>query len=411
MKKKLLLFIAAFFALSGNVMAASYTISVPDFTGYKGSTATMTINLTNDVIVAGAQFDMTLPEGVTFFVKDGEKFSGYTDRSTGMTLSSDNGRYILFSMPDQGVKHTIAVGSGAILNFTLNIAETVAPGTYPITFENATISDENNVSVSTTIAQATLTVNEMATVTLDEESTTVPTATTEPVIAKVKRSINAGQWSTICLPFAMTSEQLTEAFGDGVALAEFTGYEVEDNNYTDPSGITLEFTKLAATAGTVANNPYLIKVTNDISYDEGFTVKNVTIDPDEDNTSITISKQASNKKKYSIDFYGYIAKSSMIVGEFFISGGKFYKNKTDGKSIKGFRADFLIDDKMDPAFAKPMSIEIDGETTGIFEIKANEKTLTDGVYTINGQYVGKNVDSNTLPKGVYIINGKKKIVK
>ena len=66
---------------------------------------------------------------------------------------------------------------------------------------------------------------------------------------------------------------------------------------------------------------------------------------------------------------------------------------------------------MSPAFAKPMSIDIDGETTGIFEIKANERTLTDGVYTINGQYVGKNVDSNTLPKGVYIINGKKKIVK
>jgi hypothetical protein len=407
MKKKLLLFIAAFFALSGNVMAASYTISVPDFTGYKGSTATMTINLINDVIVAGAQFDMTLPSGVTFASYE------LTNRSTGMTLSSDNGRYILFSMPDQGVKHTIAVdGSGeAILNFTLDIAETVAPGTYPITFENATISDENNVSVSTTIAQATLTVKEMVTVTLDEESTTVPTATTEPVIAKVKRSINAGQWSTICLPFAMTADQLTEAFGEGVALAEFTGYTVEEDNYTEPSGITLEFTKLAETAGTVANNPYLIKVTNAITYDEGFTVKNVTIDPNEDNTSITISKQASNKKKYSIDFYGYIAKSTMIVGEFFISGGKFYKNTTDGKSIKGFRADFLIDDKMSPAFAKPMSIDIDGETTGIFEIKENERTLTDGVYTINGQYVGKNIDSNTLPKGVYIINGKKKIVK
>ena len=410
MKKKLLLFIAAFFALSGNVMAASYTISVPDFTGYKGSTATMTINLTNDVIVAGAQFDMTLPEGVTFFVKDGEKFSGYTDRSTGMTLSSDNGRYILFSMPDQGVKYTIAVGSGAILNFTLNIAETVAPGTYPITFENATISDENNVSVSTTIAQATLTVNEMATVTLDEESTTVPTATTEPVIAKVKRSIKAGQWSTICLPFAMTSEQLTEAFGDGVALAEFTGYQVEDNNYTKPSGITLQFTKLAETAGTVANNPYLIKVTNAITYDEGFTVKNVTLNPDKNSTKVSKTVEV-DRDEYTITFIGNLAQSSLYKNDFFISGGKFYKNTTAGNPIKGFRASFYLSKTMSPAFAKPMSIDIDGETTGIFEIKENERTLTDGVYTINGQYVGKNVDSNTLPKGVYIINGKKKIVK
>lgn len=403
MKKKLLLFIAAFFALSGNVTAASYTVSVPDFDGYKGADATMEIKLTNDVIVAGAQFDMTLPEGVTFASYE------LTERTTGMTLSSDNGRYILFSMPDQGVKHTIAVGNGTILKFTFNIAETVATGDYPITFTNATISDESNASVPITIAQATLTVKEMATVTLDEESTTVPTATTEPVIAKVKRSIKAGQWSTICLPFAMTSDQLIEAFGDGVALAEFTGYEVEDGNYAEPSGITLQFTKLAETAGTVANNPYLIKVTKDITYTDGFTVKNVTLDP-RNNARVSITKEDDDLNAYTIHFFAYLIKSKLPKNSFFISDGKFYKVTTSDKYIKGFRAGFRLTN-INPAFAKPMGIDIDGETTGIFEIKANERTVTDGVYTINGQYVGKNVDSNTLPKGVYIINGQKKIVK
>ena len=405
MKKKLLLFIAAFFALSGNVTAASYTVSVPDFDGYKGSDATMEIELTNDVIVAGTQFDMTLPEGVTFASYE------LTERTTGMTLSSDNGRYILFSMPDQGVKHTIAVGNGTILKFTFNIAETVATGVYPITFANATISDESNASVPITIAQATLTVKEMATVTLDEESTTVPTATTEPVIAKVKRSIKAGQWSTICLPFAMTSDQLTEAFGDGVELAEFTGYEVEDGNYAEPSGITLQFTKLAETAGTVANNPYLIKVTNAITYDEGFTVKNVTLNPDKNKTRVVKTITDEDYNDYTINFIGNLAKTKLTINSFFISEGKFYKVTTSDKYTKGFRACFRLSNNIAPAFAKPMGIDIDGETTGIFEIKANERTLTDGVYTINGQYVGKNVDSNTLPKGVYIINGQKIIVK
>lgn len=405
MKKKLLLFIAAFFALSGNLTAANYTISVPNFTGYKGSDATMAINLTNDAIVSGAQFDMTLPDGVTF--------AGYelTDRASGMIMSSGNGIYMLYSMPDDGVKHTIAAGNGTtIMNFKLNIAETVEPGNYTITFDNVRISGENNEPISSTIASATLTVKEMTTVTLDEESTTVPTATTEPVIANVKRSIKAGQWSTICLPFAMTSEQLTEAFGDGVALAKFTGYQVEDNNYSEPSGITLEFTKLAETAGTVANHPYLIKVTNAITYDEGFTVKNVTLNPDKNSTKVSKTVEV-DRDEYTITFIGNLAQSSLYKNDFFISGGKFYKNTTAGNPIKGFRASFYLSKTMSPAFAKPMSIDIDGETTGIFEIKANEKTLTDGVYTINGQYVGKNVDSNTLPKGVYIINGKKKIVK
>lgn len=405
MKKKLLLFIAAFFALSGNLTAANYTISVPNFTGYKGSDATMAINLTNDAIVSGAQFDMTLPDGVTF--------AGYelTDRASGMIMSSGNGIYMLYSMPDDGVKHTIAAGNGTtIMNFKLNIAETVEPGNYTITFDNVRISGENNEPISSTIASATLTVKEMTTVTLDEESTTVPTATTtEPVIAKVKRSIKAGQWSTICLPFAMTSEQLTEAFGDGVELAEFKGYEVEDNNYSDASGITLQFTKLAETAGTVANNPYLIKVTNDITYDEGFTVKNVTLDP-RNNARVSITKEDDDLNAYTIHFFAYLIKSKLPKNSFFISESKFYKVTTSDKYIKGFRAGFRLTN-INPAFAKPMSIDIDGETTGIFEIKANERTLTDGVYTINGQYVGKNVDSNTLPKGVYIINGKKKIVK
>lgn len=404
MKKKLLLFIAAFFALSGNLTAANYTISVPNFTGYKGSDATMAIELTNDAVLAGAQFDMTLPDGVTF--------AGYelTDRASGMEMSSGNGIYMLYSMPNDGVKYTIAAGNGTIMNFKLNIAETVVPGNYPITFDNVRISGANNEPVSSTIAQATLTVKKMDTVELDEESTTVPTATTEPVIAKVKRSIKAGQWSTICLPFAMTSEQLTEAFGDGVALAKFTGYQVEDNNYSEPSGITLEFTKLAETAGTVANHPYLIKVTNAITYDEGFTVKNVTLNPDKNSTKVSKTVEV-DRDEYTITFIGNLAQSSLYKNDFFISGGKFYKNTTAGNPIKGFRASFYLSKTMSPAFAKPMSIDIDGETTGIFEIKANERTLTDGVYTINGQYVGKNVDSNTLPKGVYIINGKKKIVK
>ena len=377
---------------------------MPNFTGYKGSDATMAIELTNDAVLAGAQFDMTLPDGVTF--------AGYelTDRASGMEMSSGNGIYMLYSMPNDGVKYTIAAGNGTIMNFKLNIAETVVPGNYPITFDNVRISGANNEPVSSTIAQATLTVKKMDTVELDEESTTVPTATTEPVIAKVKRSIKAGQWSTICLPFAMTSEQLTEAFGDGVALAKFTGYQVEDNNYSEPSGITLEFTKLAETAGTVANHPYLIKVTNAITYDEGFTVKNVTLNPDKNSTKVSKTVEV-DRDEYTITFIGNLAQSSLYKNDFFISGGKFYKNTTAGNPIKGFRASFYLSKTMSPAFAKPMSIDIDGETTGIFEIKANERTLTDGVYTINGQYVGKNIEMNTLPKGVYIINGKKKIVK
>ena len=52
--------------------------------------------------------------------------------------------------------------------------------------------------------------------------------------------MKAGEWSTICLPFDMTAEQVQTAFGDDVALGDFTGYDVaKENNVI--VGITINF--------------------------------------------------------------------------------------------------------------------------------------------------------------------------
>ena len=50
----------------------------------------------------------------------------------------------------------------------------------------------------------------------------------------------------------------------------------------------------------------------------------------------------------------------------------------------------------------------DFDATSIDDIKS---TTTGDVYTLQGIYVGKNIDLNTLPKGIYVVGGKKIMVK
>ena len=47
------------------------------------------------------------------------------------------------------------------------------------------------------------------------------------------------------------------------------------------------------------------------------------------------------------------------------------------------------------------------DATGIAHLTADAPTPKDGVYTLDGVYLGTNVES--LPRGVYIVGGKKVI--
>ena len=83
----------------------------------------------------------------------------------------------------------------------------------------------------------------------------MPTDATD-VNVTVKRTIKAGIWSTIVLPFDMTTQQLTSAFGDDVELANFTTWETTDYDDNDnPKAITVFFKEANEIK---ANTPYII---------------------------------------------------------------------------------------------------------------------------------------------------------
>ena len=62
------------------------------------------------------------------------------------------------------------------------------------------------------------------TVVLDEASTTAPTASGKEVNVIMKRTINAGTWNTLCLPFDMTMTQWQQAFGNDAEIRTVNTY-------------------------------------------------------------------------------------------------------------------------------------------------------------------------------------------
>lgn len=232
---------------------------------------------------------------------------------------------------------------------------------------------------------------------LDETSTTVPEEATG-VDIRVKRTIKANDWSTICLPFAMTTAQVKEVFGNDVQLAEFEGTEPEFDN-DDVISIQVFFSDVDAIE---ANHPYIIKVSQDISE---FTLDGVDITPDEEEAYIEFDngKSGSRRVVYS-GFYGtYHANTVLDEFMLFLSGNKFWYSAGQTK-MKAFRAyfDFLdILSDVENANAR-ISMSFDNQAEGIKET-SNLKSQSSNLYDLQGRRVVK------PGKGLYIQNGRKVI--
>lgn len=202
----------------------------------------------------------------------------------------------------------------------------------------------------------------------------------ENVDVVLTRTINAGKWSTIVLPFDMTEEQVTEKFGANVKLAQFTAY----------NSATKEVTMSAATAMN-ANEPYMIKVAEG-QYNSPVTINGVTI----------VEPATSAAKTYSpITFQGVYESGNIKAGDYYVKNNQLFK-ATGTQTIKPFRAYFTGV----PAEARLMFF--DDETTSIanVDVKANDNFDANApIFNLAGQRVGKNY------KGVVIQNGKKYILK
>ncbi len=273
-----------------------------------------------------------------------------------------------------------------------------AAGSSPNLLKDITLTETDiTVFYTTELVESTVTIDSAASVRveLNENATTAPDDA-EGVDVLVKRTIVAGVWNTLCLPFSMTAEQVKTALGNDVRIAEFTNWEVDGNN------VKLTFTEGATTIEE--NVPCLIRVAEGLTE---FTVDGVDIAPERNSKGKLIDPYVEVKvgRKYGY-FTGTYTVADLPVNSLFLNNDHLWFC-TGSNTTKAFRGYFEIDDVEYSAETR-LSINVDSEATGITETNYRNNRhfgQDEGTYDLQGRKV------NSKQKGVYIENGKKVVVK
>lgn len=201
----------------------------------------------------------------------------------------------------------------------------------------------------------------------------------------LNRTLVANKWNTLCVPFAISEEEIKANFGEGTLVEKLDAVNGNTVNFADATSIE-------------AGVPYLIKPTvAGTTYT--FNGKDVIADAPktEGNADVTFQGIYSPTD---------ITNKGTVKAAGVTEGGKvLFVNA--GSKTKAFRCFFTISDNasITPAMLK---VSIKGVETAINSIVMGNSNATDNaIYNLQGQ----RVNGNSLTKGIYIKNGKKFAVK
>lgn len=374
------------FAFCAGVKAQ--TVIVADVDALPGETVAFTLDLTGGKAntYTAMQFDAQFP--VTGFSTTGQYSVSDLWMNATATVGSVNVDGIA-TIPVASSESISASDVKGLFSVSFTVDGNVAVGDYDVTLKNLWFG--YGTSSKDYLADVTFTVHvvNVHSVVLDENSTTVPESA-EGVNVTVKRTISAGSWNTICLPFAMTEAQCKAAFGDDVQLADFSAWSSEEDDDGNIVKLEVDFTDVTEME---ANHPYIIKVSTDMTE---FSVDGVDIAAEEEPTV-----QVGKKKAERGYFIGtYTANTEVPADNLFLSGNKFWYS-SGLTQMKGFRGYFELADVLTEAeeSGARITVRIDGSPTDVKVLKSN--TPLDGIYyDLSGRRVEK------PGKGYYIVNGK-----
>ena len=393
--------------LTTTLGAMAEELKVADVVLPQNSTAAIEIELLNpNTVYESFNFQVELPKGVAFVMnaedkpdcKRGTRFnnspaSEYNGGNKATFARLTDGTYItgtsgMLIAPIIKVDGELAVGTkltATISEIKFTTASLTKDLLEPVTF---------NIIIGEPVDGRTI---------LDETSPTAPEAATG-VDVRVKRTLVAGVWNTICLPFAMTEEQVKAAFGSDVQLGDFNGiestYDEAEENIIE---IHVNFNNATAIE---ANHPYIIKVKDAVNE---FTVDGVdiVIDEEEDpsvNKDEYVTGKGTKKDPYVYhynSFVGtYVVDTEVPEMALFLNNNKFYYS-TGATKMKAFRGYFDFYDvlsEVESAEARISFAVAEDQPTAISNVK---READDKYYNLKGQRVEK------PGKGIYIFKGKK----
>ncbi len=407
MKKKIISSLMLCLLAMGQTQASD-VLTVEAVTVPQGSEAILKVDCEFETQFKAFQLDIELPDGLALAVNDGGKpvcelgFEGTDHAVSSSVVATGKYRFVCTSnsntlLPMSGTLLKVSVTGGAALavgdSFEGKVTNT------EFTAVNYDVTNLDDVSFTVTIGEAPDT-----RLLLDEEATEAPQAATG-VDVRVKRSLAAGVWNTICLPFSMTAEQTAEAFGSDVQIGDFDGIEstVSGDDVTD---IKVKFVTVASIE---ANHPYLLKVSAD---KEEFSVDNVDIVV-EDEPSVDKDPYTVGKGKTAVTFYNrfvgtYVAGTAVPEETLYMNDDRLYYS--DGSTtMKAFRAyfdfyDILVDTGDEYAEAHFTLLLDNSVITGVNMV--GDLRQSDGrSYDLGGRRLSRPA------KGISIVGGRKHVVK
>ena len=312
----------------------------------------------------------------------------------------ENGRYrIVVGNPAQ---KSLQGTEGELMTIRMTADKTMAVGTYPIGFEEIVLSDPQGSSgiEPEPIENGGVVEVKRPIVELDENSTEMPT-NANGVDVYMKRTINAGNWSTIVLPFSMTGEQVKSVFGDDVLFIDFNGYEPKkDGDKTND--ITVFFKSVDTDKGIEANHPYVMKVSATVTE---WTLEDVDVTV-EDQPKVTAVERTETQWSELVGTY--LAQTDVPATCLVLNKNLFWYSMGKTK-MKGYRAYFDFSDVLadiEDAQSTNIRFVIDGETTDISNLPDYKKNEVDS-YDLSG----RKVNLEKAGKGVYVVGGKKVLIK
>lgn len=320
-----------------------------------------------------AKYGAKIHSGLASFATDEYHING---RGSSTDITVENGKIIRIEMVGSDMNRLQGTSEG---NYKIESDKIIWTG------NSQKVSFKNSHTVGIYAAPTSIKIYvDYPVIDLAEESAN-NLKTLDNTYVKLNRTLVAKKWNTLCVPFAISEEEIKANFGEGTLVEKFEAVNGNTVNFADATSIE-------------AGVPYLIKPTvAGTTYT--FYGKEVSADAPktEGNADVTFQGIYSPTD---------ITNDGKVKAAGVTEGGKvLFVNA--GSQTKAFRCFFTISDNasITPAMLK---ISIKGVETAINSIVMDNSNATDNaVYNLQGQ----RVNGNSLTKGIYIKNGKKFAVK
>ena len=209
-----------------------------------------------------------------------------------------------------------------------------------------------------------------------------------------------GKWNTLCLPFAMTAQQVSAQLAPA-------GLMTLGSSTFSGGTLTLNFEDATE---IVAGQPYIIRWDKPNGYD-GHEADHDLVSPTF--TGVTVSKATAPVETQYVDFVGITSPVTLAANDrsvLYLGEGNTLYWPSAAVPVNAFRGYFRLNSGLEAGTAQARQFVLNfGEETGI--VSVSKESGSQGVAGAWFSMDGVRLDAQPTRKGLYIHNGRKVVIK